>query len=112
MRLRSWSLTDIGRKRDHNEDSYLADEGLGLYAVADGMGGHQGGDRASRMAVDVLAREVAALADFDAGAREIQRLDPLVALLTQTRHSRGASLRKVSSASSMSTRLECRRIKP
>lgn len=58
MRLRAWGCTDVGRKRDHNEDSLLIDANLGLFAVADGMGGHLGGDRASRMAVEILAREI------------------------------------------------------
>jgi protein phosphatase len=58
MKPRGWSATDVGLKRDHNEDSYLCNDVLGLYAVADGMGGHLGGERASRMAVDVLEKEM------------------------------------------------------
>ena len=58
MRTRGWATTDVGLKRDHNEDSYLCNEGLGLYAVADGMGGHLGGERASRLAVEILEREI------------------------------------------------------
>lgn len=58
MKLRGWSATDVGLKRDHNEDSYLCNDALGLYAVADGMGGHLGGERASRMAVEVLEKEM------------------------------------------------------
>jgi len=46
--------TDVGRKRDHNEDAFLVDEGLGLFLVADGMGGHAGGGTASRLAVQTI----------------------------------------------------------
>lgn len=46
--------TDVGRKRENNEDSFLVDESLALFAVADGMGGHAGGGIASRLAVETL----------------------------------------------------------
>lgn len=57
MKILAWGLSDTGVKRDHNEDSILMNEELGLFAVADGMGGHAAGDRASRIAVDTLERE-------------------------------------------------------
>ena len=60
MRLLAYSLSDVGKKRDHNEDSFLVEDTLGLYAVADGMGGHQGGERASKLALETLALKVAA----------------------------------------------------
>src|SRR3954470_4747201 len=58
MNTRGWAVTDVGRKRDHNEDSFLCNDELRLYAVADGMGGHLGGERASRMAVEIVEREM------------------------------------------------------
>ena len=58
MRIIGWGASDVGRKRNHNEDSFLCNNELGLYAVADGMGGHLGGERASRMAVEILEREI------------------------------------------------------
>ena len=58
MKLRAWGVSDVGMKRDKNEDSFLLEPDMGLFAVADGMGGHQGGERASRLAVEIIGREV------------------------------------------------------
>jgi protein phosphatase len=53
--LRAGGATDTGLVRDHNEDSYLADEGL--FVVADGVGGHKAGEVASQTAVETIKRE-------------------------------------------------------
>jgi PPM family protein phosphatase len=58
VKVISAGLTDVGRKRNHNEDSYLIDDELQLYVVADGMGGHAGGGTASRIAVETIDREL------------------------------------------------------
>jgi PPM family protein phosphatase len=54
MLLISYALSDVGRKRKHNEDSFFADDNLGLYVVADGVGGQSKGEVASQEAVENL----------------------------------------------------------
>lgn len=54
MKICGWGQSDVGRKRDHNEDSLLVDAELGLYIVADGMGGHAAGEVASGQAVHLV----------------------------------------------------------
>jgi protein phosphatase len=56
--IRARGLTDVGQRRDHNEDSFLVDEAIGLFIVADGMGGHAGGGTASRLAVETIRGSV------------------------------------------------------
>jgi protein phosphatase len=74
VKLWAWGQSDPGRKRERNEDSYLVDTETGVMAVADGMGGHQGGATASRMAVEYLGRELAGVrGDFDAALLEQSR---------------------------------------
>jgi type VI secretion system protein ImpM len=51
---RSWSATDTGNRRKYNEDSLLNKPEMGLWVVADGMGGHKAGDVASQLIVNSL----------------------------------------------------------
>ena len=55
VKLTSVSRTDVGRKRQINEDAFFADDARGFYIVADGVGGHNKGEIASREAVEQLA---------------------------------------------------------
>jgi len=48
MIIESAGLTDVGRKREGNEDSFFVNDELRCYVVADGMGGHLAGEVASR----------------------------------------------------------------
>ncbi|MCA9670501.1 MAG: serine/threonine-protein phosphatase [Myxococcales bacterium] len=68
MELRSHGLSDVGRRRTLNEDSYLADDELGLYVVADGVGGHAKGEVASAQAVEevygFISRGQSAIDDY------------------------------------------------
>lgn len=54
MKIKSFGLSDVGKKREKNEDSFLISDELSLFVVADGMGGHLGGDIASRIAVNSI----------------------------------------------------------
>lgn len=65
FRIESGARTHEGRVRDHNEDSFVTAEQRGLWAVADGMGGHEGGEWASAKIVEKLG-EAELPADFDA----------------------------------------------
>jgi len=60
VRIESWAATHEGRVRAHNEDGYLVCDREGLWAVADGMGGHEGGEWASGRIVQALEAAAAA----------------------------------------------------
>lgn len=66
--LEAFASTDKGCIRSNNEDCWLVQPDLGLYVVADGMGGARAGEQASRLAVDTVAEMVKSAAHRDSQA--------------------------------------------
>ena len=56
MKLQAYGFSDIGKKRQQNQDSVLVSSDLPLFAIADGMGGHQGGELASQTALACMEK--------------------------------------------------------
>ncbi len=53
-KIESAGISDIGKRRKQNEDSLFLDDRMGLYVVADGMGGHNAGEIASKLVVETI----------------------------------------------------------
>lgn len=58
MMIESYGATDVGLRRKLNEDSLYLDNDVGLFVVADGMGGHNAGEIASKLAVETVSNFV------------------------------------------------------
>lgn len=65
MKIEAYGRTDCGPVRDNNEDSLLLDEELGIFIIADGMGGHAAGEVASEMAVESIHEVLMGQSDPD-----------------------------------------------
>ena len=71
------SATNVGNYRKNNEDSYFLNESKNLYILADGMGGHLAGERASKMATEIIG------SDFE-GEREVKSIDDAIEILSSS----------------------------
>jgi protein phosphatase len=76
MKVKSGARSDIGQVRERNEDGYLEKEPL--FVVADGMGGHRGGEVASKVALDSLAKSKAAADDPNALVENVREANRAV----------------------------------
>jgi PPM family protein phosphatase len=66
-----WCRSDKGLRRETNQDSFLINHELGLYVVADGMGGHSGGEVASQLAVQTVEQVIGDFRNRGLSPREL-----------------------------------------
>lgn len=71
LKIRASGLSDVGLKRDRNEDAFSADEALGLFVVADGTGANAAGETAARIAVDLINKSVRRWSENDSSLYEL-----------------------------------------
>lgn len=91
--------SDIGRKRPHNEDCFVADSSLGLYVVCDGMGGGNAGEVASRMASETILARIQSVGDHQPtadAAEDDPNLTPATNQLAQAIRAANAAIFRAS----------------
>ena len=72
--IESAGISDVGKKRKGNEDAMYLDDEMGLYVVADGMGGHQAGEVASGLVIETI-RDYMRRVNEDEDAEELEDSD-------------------------------------
>ena len=91
--IRAAGGTDIGCVRERNEDAYFVDAENGIFIVADGVGGHGGGDKAALMATTLLPEIIRRRIAESPGPRSSD--DPAIApLLGDSLHELGRRIRE------------------
>ncbi|MFC1866587.1 Stp1/IreP family PP2C-type Ser/Thr phosphatase [Thermodesulfobacteriota bacterium] len=71
MLVKSSGISDVGLKRTGNEDSFSVEDSLGLYIVADGMGGHLAGEVASQIVVEMVNKTFRKWVEEEASEEEL-----------------------------------------
>src|SRR5258708_32336949 len=88
-RFETGAATHVGKVRQRNEDSYLVRPEAGIWAVADGMGGHEAGDVASSTVIEALKSVDAPTSASELVARCEDRIVSANSKLQKISHERG-----------------------